>query len=102
MSWKVRLEWIDLETLEKRAEEIESDEGKGRGHIVKKKKVVGQKIVRGGGRERLLIGWGPVIWVVDVYGGDGFVIQAAPATKHKPAVESNEGKAWGWAEIVHV
>ncbi|KAF3910805.1 hypothetical protein ABW20_dc0103258 [Dactylellina cionopaga] len=99
--WKVRMEWIDLDTLEKRAEEIEHEEGKGKGHLVKKK-VVGQKIRRGGGKERLLISWGPVIWVVDVYGGDGFVIQAAPASKGKGPVESNEGKAWGWAEIVHV
>ncbi|RVD80736.1 uncharacterized protein DFL_008629 [Arthrobotrys flagrans] len=99
--WRVRMEWIDLDTLEKRAEEIESEEGKGKGHLVKKK-VVGQKVVRGGGKERLLLSWGPVIWVVDVYGGDGFIIQAAPATKSKGAVESNEGKAWGWAEIVHV
>ncbi|KAF3127784.1 Vacuolar protein sorting-associated protein 41 [Orbilia oligospora] len=100
-NWRVRMEWIDLETLERRAEEIESEEGKGKGHLVKKK-VVGQKVVRGGGKERLLLSWGPVIWVVDVYGGDGFVIQAAPATKGKGAVESNEGRAWGWAEIVHV
>ncbi|EPS42473.1 hypothetical protein H072_3587 [Dactylellina haptotyla CBS 200.50] len=100
-SWKVRMEWIDLDTLEKRAEEIEHEEGKGKGHLVKKK-VVGTKIVRGGGKERLLIGWGPVIWVMDVYGGDGFVIQPAPASKGKSPVESNEGKAWGWADIVHV
>ncbi|KAF3930610.1 hypothetical protein ABW19_dt0205087 [Dactylella cylindrospora] len=100
-SWKVRMEWIDLETLERRAEEIESEEGKGKGHLIKKK-VVGQKVIRGGGKERLLLGWGPVIWVVDVYGGDGFVIQPAPATKGKAGTESNEGRAWGWAEIVHM
>ncbi|KAF3908502.1 hypothetical protein ABW21_db0205135 [Orbilia brochopaga] len=101
-SWRVRMEWIDMETLEKRAEEIEHEEGKGKGHMVKKKKIVGHKIKRGGGKERLLIGWGPVIWVVDVYGGDGFVVQAAPSAKGKGPVESNEGRAWGWAEIVHV
>ncbi|KAJ6261844.1 Vacuolar protein-sorting-associated protein [Drechslerella dactyloides] len=101
-SWKVRVEWIDLETLEKRAEEIENEEGKGKGHMVKKKKIVGHKIKRGGGKERLLLGWGPVIWVIDVYGGDGFVIHASPSAKGKAAVESNEGRAWGWAEIVHV
>ncbi|EWC48223.1 hypothetical protein DRE_02327 [Drechslerella stenobrocha 248] len=101
-SWKVRMEWIDLETLEKRAEEIENEEGKGKGHLLKKKKIVGHKVKRGGGKERLLIGWGPVIWVVDVYGGDGFVVQATPSVKGKASTESNEGRAWGWAEIVHV
>ncbi|KAF3902896.1 hypothetical protein AA313_de0208897 [Arthrobotrys entomopaga] len=100
-SWKVKMEWIDLDTLEKRAEEIENEEGKGKGHLVKKK-VIGQKVVRGGGKERLLVGWGPVIWVVDVYGGDGFIIQPAPASKGKSPIEPNNDKGWGWADIVHV
>ena len=40
-----------------------------------------------GGVEKVVIGWGATVWVMNIYSGDG-------------AVEG--GNMWGWGEIVHM
>jgi len=97
-SWKVRMEWVDLAALEKDAETAAENDGK---QDIKTPPPV--KNPKGGGKERLIVGWGGVIWVIDVYGGDGLITYHSPARNGRGrATESNEGKAWGWAEIRNV
>ncbi|KAL7270376.1 Vacuolar protein sorting-associated protein 41 [Rhizina undulata] len=78
--YKPRLQWIDRRAL---SPEDDDDNSSTIGGSSTEKKVVG---VEWGDKEKLVVGWGPTIWVVDVFAGDG---------------NGGENSA-GWAEIAHV
>lgn len=59
--WKGRLEWIDEATVDP-----DEDNGKGATTASKKGKSLGK---RSGKSERLIIGWGGIVWVVNVHPG---------------------------------
>lgn len=83
---KPRLEWIDRRNLSE-------DDPDGR--TLTTADDVSPTAVKGkpsmgtdwGQREKLLVGWGGTIWVMDVFAGDG---------------TGEEEKRAGWAEIVHM
>lgn len=85
--YKPRLEWIDRRNLT----EDDAD-----GHTATLADDVSPTAVKGkpslgtdwGQKEKLVVGWGDTIWVVDVFAGDG-------------SGEEGENRA-GWAEIVHM
>ncbi|CAZ84052.1 unnamed protein product [Tuber melanosporum] len=83
---KPRLEWIDRRNLSEddvdgrtlsTADDISPTAVKGKPSIG----------TDWGQREKLLVGWGGTIWVMDVFAGDG---------------TGEEEKRAGWAEIVHI
>lgn len=85
--YKPRLEWIDRRNLTQDDTE---------GHTVTSADDISPTAVKGkpslgtdwGQKEKLVVGWGDTIWVVDVFAGDG-------------SGEEGENRA-GWAEIVHM
>lgn len=85
--YKPRLEWVDRRNL---------TEDDPEGHTVTTADDVSPTAVKGkpslgtdwGQKEKLVVGWGGTIWVVDVFAGDG-------------SGEEGENRA-GWAEIVHM
>lgn len=60
--WKGRLEWIDETTVDP-----DGDNGKGMTSAAGKSKQ--QQVTENGKSERLLIGWGGIVWVVNVHHG---------------------------------
>ncbi|KAF8423903.1 hypothetical protein EV426DRAFT_711139 [Tirmania nivea] len=78
---KARVEWIDRRELSKDPEEVDRE----------------MKIAPAttgvdrpgweGGNEKLVIGWGGTVWVVNVFSGEGVI---------------DESKQWGWGEIVNI
>lgn len=75
---KARVEWIDRRELSKDAEEEENP------------KVVTTGVDRPGwegGKERLVVGWGGTVWVMNVFSGEGVI---------------DESRQCGWGEIVNM
>lgn len=77
---KARVEWVDGRELSKDLEETGSD--------VQVNPVTTPENQPGweGGKERLLVGWGDTVWVMNIYSGEGV---------------RDESRKWGWGEIVN-
>ncbi|KAF8446545.1 hypothetical protein BGX38DRAFT_1041722, partial [Terfezia claveryi] len=78
---KARVEWIDQRELSK-------DPGEVDGEIQTTPAKTGvDRPGWEGGKERLVIGWGGTVWVVNVFSGEGVI---------------DESRRWGWGEIVNI
>ncbi|KAF8468805.1 hypothetical protein BDZ91DRAFT_678985 [Kalaharituber pfeilii] len=78
---KARVEWIDRRELGKDPEELTG----GGGEPIDETGI--NRPGWDGGKERLVVGWGGTVWVMNVYSGEGAV---------------DESRLWGWGEIVNI
>lgn len=78
---KARVEWIDRRELSKDPDEVGEE-------IIATSATTGvDRPGWEGGKERLVVGWGGTVWVMNVFSGEGVV---------------DESRQWGWGEIVNM
>ena len=75
---KARVEWIDRRELSKDPEDVDGE---------KEAPPVTEKHGWEGGKERLVVGWGGTVWVMNVFSGEGV---------------ADESRQWGWGEIINM
>lgn len=75
---KARIEWIDRRELSKDPEDMEGEK-----EVIPDTEKPGWE----GGKERLVVGWGGTVWVVNIFSGEGV---------------ADESRQWGWGEIVNM
>ena len=78
---KPRVEWIDRRELSK---DPDTDDDEGSGNAI----TAGvDRPGWEGGKEKLVVGWGGTVWVMNVFSGEGV---------------TDESRHWGWGEIVNM